>query len=122
VFHYVLAPGFLRITDTRQGEGRYVHLAGLHHDVLLLCDEINSIRRLKEQLQDIYPEEVNDGALEEVVEELKAAGLLMQEENQLLALPIGYRPRTTEELTNYVLGTDSPPESGSDCLQVIAAT
>jgi len=104
VYQYALGPGFLKVTDTRAGRGRYLRLAGLHHDVALLCDEVRSRRSLAEDLADLSPREVADGALDRAVDELLAAGVLMAEGEQLLTLPVGRRCRTTEELREYVLG------------------
>jgi ribosomal peptide maturation radical SAM protein 1 len=104
-FHYILGPGFLRITDTRSSQARYLTLADLHQDVLLLCDEVQYLERLKEDLAPLYPAQVADGTLERVVAELQERDLLMSEGGALLTLPIGYKPRTTEELRAYVLGT-----------------
>src|SRR5579885_520865 len=110
LYEYMIGAGFLRITDTRQGEGRYLHLADLHQDVVLLCDEVSSRRTLKADLSARYPQEVADGTLDRVVDELVAADVLMAEGNYLLTLPIARRPRTTEELRSYVLGKTEVPQ------------
>lgn len=104
LYHYILGPGFVRITDTRRGEGRYLHLSDLHQDVLLLCDAIQTLPKLRSLLTPLYPEEVSTGRLDEVVQEMIAEDILMQEGEEILTLPIGYRPRTTEALAAYVLG------------------
>jgi ribosomal peptide maturation radical SAM protein 1 len=109
VYHYILGPGFTRITDTRQGDGRYLHLADLHQDILLLCDKVQTIAKLKEMLEPLYSQEIARGAVEETVQEMLAEDLLVQEGNCLLTLPIGYRRRTTEELYAYVLGEYAKP-------------
>ncbi len=113
IYEYMIGAGFLRITDTRQGEGRYVHLRDLHQDVALLCDSIQSRKSLAQDLSARYPREVVDGTLDGVIDELVASDILMSEGNQLLTLPISRRVRTTEELRSYVLGeeTVSPPGS-----------
>jgi ribosomal peptide maturation radical SAM protein 1 len=103
-YQYMIGAGFLRITDTRQGEGRYLHLEDLYQDVTLLCDSIQSRRSLAQDLSARYPCQVADGSLDRVIDELVASDVLMVEGNQLLTLPIGHRPRTTEELRAYVLG------------------
>lgn len=104
LYHYVIGPGFIRITDTRQGQGRYMNLSGLNQDVLLLCDVIQTRHTLKSLLKPVYPREVLNGELERVIEEMIAENILMQEGAELLTLPIGSCPRTTEELKRYVLG------------------
>ncbi len=115
VYHYVLGPGFTRITDTRFGEGRYLDLAELHQDVFLLCDEIQSAEKLEAALQPLYPEEVASGRVREIVEELIEQDVLYREGGALLALPIGYSPRNTEALRAYVLGgQEEPAEDGPD--------
>jgi ribosomal peptide maturation radical SAM protein 1 len=110
LYEYMIGAGFLRVTDTRQGEGRYLHLADLHQDVVLLCDEISSRRTLAADLSARYPREVANGTLDRVIDELVAADVLMAEGNYLLTLPIGRRPRTTEELRSYVLGKTEVPQ------------
>jgi ribosomal peptide maturation radical SAM protein 1 len=103
-FEYAVGAGFLRITDTRFGEGRFLHLAGLHQDIVLLCDEVQSRRKLAEALAPIYTREIEDGILDKVVDELLKADVLMEEGPYLLTLPIAKKTRTTEELRGYVLG------------------
>jgi hypothetical protein len=105
-YEYMIGAGFLRITDTRQGEGRYLHLADLHHDVVLLCDQVRHRNALARDLCGRYPKAVADGTLDRVIDELLAADVLMAEDNYLLTLPIGHRPRTTEQLRAYVLGEE----------------
>lgn len=104
VYEYIIGPGFLRINDTRHGEGRYLHLSGIHQDVVLLCDEVKKRSTLARDLATLYPREVADGTLDRVIDELLAADVLMSEDEWLLTLPIGHRMRTTEQLREYVLG------------------
>jgi hypothetical protein len=122
IYEYAIGPGFLRITDTRQGEGRYLHLRDLHQDVTLLCDAIQSRRSLAQDLAERYPAETADGTLDRTIDELIAADILLAEGNQLLTLPIGRRPRTTEELRAYVLGKsdDVPQPNASPGLVQVA--
>ncbi len=108
VYEYVIGPGFLRITDTRQGEGRYLHSEELYHDVILLCDEVQHRRALARDLSNKYPREVRDGTLDGVLEELVQADILLAEGDHFLTLPIGSRPRSTEALRTYVLGEQNP--------------
>lgn len=105
VYEYTLGPGFLRLTDTRHGDGRYLTLAGLHHDILLLCDRIQSLHTLHDLLEPLYPREIAAGELEKTVQEMLDEDVLMGEGNHLLSLPIARRPRTTAALAAYVLGT-----------------
>jgi ribosomal peptide maturation radical SAM protein 1 len=104
VYHYAIGPGFLKVTDTREGCGRYLRLAGLHHDVTLLCDEVRTRRSLSRDLGELHPEAVTGGTLDRVVDELLAADVLMADGEQLLTLPVGRRCRVTEDLRAYVLG------------------
>ncbi len=104
VYNYSLGPGFLRITDTRQREARYLYLADLDHDVFLLCDHVQTLSSLKELLTPRYPAEVASGALESTVERMVREDILMQEGDAILALPIALHPRTTAQLYSYVLG------------------
>ncbi len=108
-YRYAIGPGFLKVTDTRCGEGRYLRLAGLHHDVALLCDEVHSRRALREDLGALYPAQVAGGELDRVVDELLETDVLLAEGEQLLTLPTGSRCRTTEELRAYVLGGGGRP-------------
>ena len=121
-YEYIIGPGFLQIHDTRQGQGRYLKLAELHQDVVLLCDEVQGRRTLAKDLEHIYPEEVSNGTLDRVIDELVAADVLMSEGNQLLTLPVAHRVRTTEELRSYVLGKDyaaRPERREGSFLQVL---
>ena len=100
---YAIGPGFLQLTDTRRGEGRGLCLKGLRQDVVLLCDEVSNRDRLARDLEELYPEEVDDGTLDRVIDELIERDVLLAEGRSLLTLPIGHRPRTTGELREYVL-------------------
>ncbi len=104
VYEYVLGVGFMRIVDMREGEGRYLHLADLHYAVALLCDEVSSRRTLKNDLAHLYPAEIEDGTLDQVVDELIAGDVLFAEDDHLLLLPIGVHCRSTDELRRHVLG------------------
>ena len=101
---YTVGPGFLYISDSRAGEGkedfepRYMYLEGLAEDIVLLADRIQTVNRLKQLLAPLYPAEVAGGEVEAAVEELIEADLLMREGQSILSLPIGSKPRTTEEL------------------------
>lgn len=103
-YRYTLGPGFTRVEDTRFGDGRIVQLADLHQDVFLLCDEIQSVEMLERALTPIYPEAVARGEIGRVVDELIAQDILYAEEKAVIALPVGVKPRTTQELRAYVLG------------------
>jgi hypothetical protein len=76
---------------------------------VLLCDEIKGRQSLAKDLSKRYPNEVADGRLDAVINELIGADVLMAEGNQLLTLPIGHKVRTTEELRAYVLGQSELP-------------
>jgi ribosomal peptide maturation radical SAM protein 1 len=103
IYEYKIGPGFTKITDTRVGEGRYLTLADLHQDVFLLCDEIQSVRKLKQLLGQIYPDAIANGGVERAVNDLLDDDVLMKEGQSLLALPIGCKPRLTSDLIRYVL-------------------
>lgn len=107
-FYYQIGPGFTRIVDNRHLKDSYSDIAGLHQDVFLLCDEIQTLERLERDLSPIWPEEVARGAVEGCVSEMIDAGLLMQENGTLLMLPIGKQTRSIEELRDYVLGEAVP--------------
>lgn len=108
VFKYAIGPGFTRIVDTRQGEGRIVDLSDLHQDIFLLCDEIQSVEKLEAALAPLHADAVAAGEVRSIIEELIAADMLYREGGALLALPIGETPRTTEALRAYVLQQDVP--------------
>lgn len=107
LYYYSIGPGFTRIVDTRFGDGRYLYVERIYQDILLLCDKVQHISKLKEMLHPLYPNETTDGTFEKVVEEMVTDDLLMQEGQMLLTLPIGSRPRTTKELMAYVLGKEA---------------
>jgi ribosomal peptide maturation radical SAM protein 1 len=121
IYEYAIGASFLRITDTRFGEGRYLRLSGMHHDIVLLCDEIQTRKSLARDLVTRYPQEVADGTFDSVVDELIKADVLLAEGDQLLTLPIGHRVRTTEELRAYVLGVALTPEGDRVKLPVLDA-
>ena len=104
-YEYALGPGFLQVVDTRDGEGRYVRLSDLHHDVFLLCDKARKVDNLKHLLAAGYPAEVADGTIERVVDELVQRDLLMREGALVLTLPTAVRARTTQEIVRYVTGS-----------------
>jgi hypothetical protein len=104
-YEYALGTGFLQVADTRDGEGRYLRLSGLHHDVVLLCDKARKVDNLKHTLAGAYPAEVADGTIERVVDELVQRDVLMREGALVLTLPIAVRPRTTQEIVAYVTGS-----------------
>jgi hypothetical protein len=111
-YTYRLGPGFVQIADTRHGDGRVLKLAGLHQDIFLLCDRIQSAASLRRLLAGKWPAEVSDGQVDEIVAQLLDRDVLMQEGASVLALPIGHRPRTTRQLYGYVLGAEAIPAEG----------
>jgi ribosomal peptide maturation radical SAM protein 1 len=117
-YEYAIGPGFLRLTDTRHGEGRYLKLAEMYQDVVLLCDEMKTRGDLARDLSARYPQQVTDGTLDRTIDDLLAADVLMAEDTHLLTLPIGHKPRTTEELRRYVLGADVD-HGASSTLQLV---
>jgi len=104
VYYYVVGAGFLLIHDMRHGDGRFVSLAGLQRDVVLMCDQAQSRHALANQLRPLYAAEVEDGKLNAVIDELVMAEILIAEGEQVLTLPIGHRPRSTAELQQLVFG------------------
>jgi ribosomal peptide maturation radical SAM protein 1 len=103
-YDFSVGPDFLKITDERAVPPRYIYLTDLHRDVVLLCDSVQSLRTLALDLALRYEIAVSDGTLGRVVDELVADDVLLQEDQWFLTLPISYRPRTTFELRNLVLG------------------
>jgi hypothetical protein len=103
VYKYQIGPGFIKITDTRFEEGRFVYLSGLQHDVFLLCDEIQTRAGLRKSLTGKWPAEAASGKLDLAIDELVNSDILVEEGRQLLALPVGETFRDTDELRNYVL-------------------
>jgi hypothetical protein len=92
----------LKIFDNRYGDGRFIFLADLHHDVALLCDEIQSRQSLKNYLAEKWPVETENGTLDQVIDELVQRDILLEENKQLLLLPVGVKYRDSIELKNYV--------------------
>jgi len=120
-YEYALGAGFLQVADTRDGEGRYLRLSDLHHDVFLLCDKARKVSNLKHLLAAGYPAEVADGTIERVVDELVQRDLLMREGALVLTLPTAVRPRTTQEIVTYVTGSGAEEDglSGDDARAAI---
>ncbi|NVO05884.1 MAG: hypothetical protein HXX19_08125, partial [Rhodoferax sp.] len=119
-YEYTIGAGFLRVVDTRFGEGRYLNLRDIYQDVVLLCDAVQGRRALYADMARIHPQAVQDGTLDRVVEELVASDILLAEGNYLLTLPVAKKPRTTEELRAYVLGQPepgAPPAAPADTRQ-----
>jgi ribosomal peptide maturation radical SAM protein 1 len=104
-YEYAVGPGFLKIRDTRHGEGRYLRLADMHRDIALLCDELQTRRTLAKQLEPLYGAAVEDGQLDEAVDQLVGAEVLLSEGDHLLTLPTGKRLRSTAELRQLVFGS-----------------
>lgn len=102
-YSYSIGPGFLLVKDTRN-DPRSFNFTGIYHDVILLCDEIQTRESLERDLAIKYSKDILHDNLNQVVDELIAKDILLEEGNLLLTLPIGHRIRTTEELRNYVLG------------------
>lgn len=123
-FEYRVGAGFTRVTDTRSGTPRYVDLAGLPQDVLLLCDQVQNAGRLRTALAGKYPREVEAGAIEQVVDGMVEGGLLMREGPLVLALPIGHKPRSTAELRVHALGRDAvePADDEPERISLVAAS
>lgn len=117
VYYYVVGAGFLLIHDTRHGAGRFVRLADMHRDVVLLCDQVQGRRVLAEQLRPLYGQAVEDGTLNAVIEELVQSEVLMAEGEQLLTLPIGQRLRSTAALRQLVFGPEEAVPREAPSLQ-----
>jgi ribosomal peptide maturation radical SAM protein 1 len=103
-YDFSVGPGFVKITDERASPTRYMYLTDLHRDVVLLCDSVQSLRKLSSDLAPKYGSAVSDGTLGRVVDELVAGDVLLQEDQWFLTLPISHRPRMTHELRELVLG------------------
>jgi ribosomal peptide maturation radical SAM protein 1 len=104
-FYYLIGPGFTRVVDHRGLNDRYIDLADLNQDVFLLCDEITTVDRLERDLRYLYPREVASGEVAACVRQMLDSGLLMQEDNTVLMLPIARHPRPVQDLRDYVLDT-----------------
>lgn len=106
LFEYSVLPGFTRVTDTRSGTARFVDLDGIVQDIFLLCDEALNPKRVRTLLEPKYPREIEQGAVEQVIETLEQGGILMSEGPLVLSLPVSARPRTTAELHARVFGNE----------------
>ena len=105
-YRYAIGPGFLRIVDRRSQQERIFNAAELHHDIILLCDQVRSRTALARDLSGRWPSEVEGGMLERTIDELAAADVLVCEGKELLTLPTCEAFRSTEELRSYVLSTE----------------
>ena len=120
-FEYRIGAGFTVVDDTRgHRASRRLTLAGLHQDVLLLCDTIQSRAALRRLLTPVHGHRVVEEQLDAVVDDLVAADILMTEGRLLLTLPVGRRPRTTTALYEYVLGTAKPSPAAPRQLPLLA--
>ena len=61
--------------DNRHLSDSYSDIAGLHQDIFLRCDEIQTLERLKRELLALWPEELSSGAVKTYVAEMKDAGV-----------------------------------------------
>lgn len=101
---YVIGPGFVQITDSRSGQSQTITLRGLAQDLFLLLDDIGTRHGLADALRGKYPQQVADGTIDAVIDDLLDKQILLAEDQLLLALPIAVTPRPTQELRRYVLG------------------
>ena len=101
-YEYSIGPGFTRIIDTRKPDARVITLRGMHQDVLLLCDSIQTMPKLIKHLTPVYGEKSVANELGGVIAELVDIDVLIRDGERLLSLPIGCKYRATEELIRYV--------------------
>lgn len=101
-YRYSLGAGFVRVTDTRRGEHLAINLSGLHAEVFLRCDEVQTLRSLGRSMAEGGGRPIETSQLEATVEQLVSAGLLMREDDYLLALPVGSRPRSAGRLLAHL--------------------
>ncbi|RYE88068.1 MAG: RiPP maturation radical SAM protein 1 [Hyphomicrobiales bacterium] len=104
-YEYAVGPGFLRLRDSRHGDGRYLRLADMHRDIALLCDELQTRRTLAKLLEPLYGAAVTDGRMDEAIDQLVRADILLSEGDHLLLLPTGAKLRSTRELHELVFGS-----------------
>ena len=104
-YDFSVGPGFLKITDERTSPPQFIYLTDIHRDVVLLCDSVQSVRKLASDLAPKYGSAISDGMLTRVVYELVAGDILLQEDQWFLTLPISHRPRMTHELRELVFGS-----------------
>ncbi len=99
---YAVGDSFVEVTDRRlQIERRFV-IKSPGREVILLCDEVHSISRLLRDLSTRWTEtEVRAS-----VAELDRLGLILIEDDHVLALPTSRRVRSTEELRERALGAE----------------
>jgi ribosomal peptide maturation radical SAM protein 1 len=112
-YTYHLGPGFVRVVDHR-GPGRPERsLGGLARDVLLLCDEVKSKGSLRSDLVPVHGGAVGRGQLDAEIRWLVDEGILLEEGELLLTLPISAQPRSTATLRQLVLGAQGRSEGTS---------
>ena len=112
-YDFSIGPGFLKVTDERVSFPRFIYLTDLHRDVVLLCDSVQSASKLAIDLARKYGSSILDGTLTRALAELVADGILMQEQQWFLTLPISRRPRMTHELREHVFGSSYAGLDGS---------
>lgn len=106
---YRIGPGYVLVEDQRFGDGQTLALRGIAQDAFLLLDDIMTRESLAQALTSKYPAEVASGMLDLVIDDLLEKKLLLQEGNLLLGLAVGNRPRSTEEIRDYVLDEADEP-------------
>lgn len=99
-FTLTIGPGFVALRDAR-GEAIVESVRrGVERDVLLLADEVQSRRALVTQLASRWAHAAVEGTIDALIDQ----GVMLEDDGQVLTLPVCGRPRTTEELRALVLG------------------
>ena len=97
---YRVGAGFVRIKDCRNERTNFITLNNEAAAVFLLCDRVLSEKHVVSKLSDGFDE----SEVRETIDALCDIGLLMRENGKLLTLPIGQKPRSTEELDRLAFG------------------
>lgn len=92
-FTFEVGDGFVNVIDGRDG-WREVVLEGLARRLLLLCDEVRTVRNLRD---DLGPA-IGEVEIQRTLGTLVDAGLVMVEGSLYLTLPLSRVPRSTETL------------------------
>jgi ribosomal peptide maturation radical SAM protein 1 len=102
-YTYRVGPGFVQVRDARTPEAHEFLVRGIERDVLLLCDEVHTSVRLLVELRGRWGTHIDGHKLDSILDTMIRKELLLAEDGHVLTLPVGSRPRSTEELRALVL-------------------
>lgn len=86
VFYYIDGKNFLKIIDARKREKVMIYvLDQIERDIFLSCIDVISYKELQERFSNI-----SENDLKNILNNFEETGIVFQEENQYLSLPLSY--------------------------------